>query len=214
LAKKEKNSILWCGRFLGLKQSIHALEAALNLKKQGYLFKLKFIGNGPEEERLKKFADENDLLNCVEFCDFMPPETIRAEMEKAEIYLFTSDKNEGWGAVLNESMNSACAVITSHAAGAAPYLVKDGENGLVYESGNVEMLTQKLKMLLDSSALVKKLGMNAYRTITETWNAEFAANRFIALVHELMSENKKPDIFSDGPCSIAKVISDDWDSFG
>ena len=49
-------------------------------------------------------------------------------MEKSEIFLFTSDKGEGWGAVLNESMNSACAVVASHAIGSVPFLLKDGEN--------------------------------------------------------------------------------------
>ena len=32
-------------------------------------------------------------------------------MEQADIYLFTSDRNEGWGAVANEAMNSACAMV-------------------------------------------------------------------------------------------------------
>ncbi len=210
LAKKEKNSILWCGRLLELKHPIHVLEAVLTLKKKGYSFRLKFIGNGPEEDHLKRFVLENGLSENVEFCDFIPPSQVRIEMERYSIFLFTSDKKEGWGAVLNESMNSACAVITSHAVGASQYLVKDGENGLIYESGNVEMLTQKLKMLLDSPDMTKRLGKNAYKTIIETWNAENAASRFITLAREIMRGNKKLDIFKDGPCSIAEVISDDW----
>ena len=34
-------------------------------------------------------------------------------MEKADIFLFTSDRREGWGAVANEAMNSACALVVS-----------------------------------------------------------------------------------------------------
>jgi hypothetical protein len=36
----------------------------------------------------------------------MPPEEVRVHMEQSNIYLFTSDFGEGWGAVLNEAMNS------------------------------------------------------------------------------------------------------------
>ena len=62
-------------------------------------------------------------------------------MEKSSIYLFTSNFDEGWGAVLNESMNSACAVISSHAAGATPFLISHNINGLLYTSGDVDELT-------------------------------------------------------------------------
>lgn len=51
----------------------------------------------------------------------MKASEVRSYMEKADIYLFTSDFNEGWGAVLNESMNSGCAVVASHAIGSVPF---------------------------------------------------------------------------------------------
>ncbi len=209
-SEKEQSTILWCGRLLGWKRPLDAANAALNLKNQGYSFKMKLIGNGEEEEKLKSFINENNLSNFVEMCGFLPPEQIRSEMEKSSIYLFTSNKQEGWGAVLNESMNSGCAVIASHAAGSSRYLIEDEENGLIYQSGNVEMLTDKLKTLLDSPETVKKLGVNAYKTITEKWNAETAAKRFIILAKSVLNQNKTLDLFPDGPCSIAPVISDEW----
>ena len=36
---------------------------------------------------------------------------------------------EGWGAVVNEAMNSGCAVVADHMIGAAPWLIRQGENG-------------------------------------------------------------------------------------
>ena len=79
----------------------------------------------------------------------MPPEEVRRHMEKADIYLFTSDFNEGWGAVLNESMNSGCAVVASHAIGSVPFLIKNGENGLIYENGNQLDLEKQVLRLLE-----------------------------------------------------------------
>lgn len=209
-AKKEPSTILWCARLLPLKRPMDVLNAALTLKNMGYQFTLSFIGNGEEEDKIKSFVNDNELAEYVKFQGFIPTDKVRIEMEKSSIFLFTSDKQEGWGAVLNESMNSGCAVITSHAAGSSKFLVKDGENGLIYEAGNVEMLTSKLKSLLDSPENTKKLGKNAYKTITEKWNPETAAIRFIILAKSILNGNKNPDLFPDGPCSIAPLISDEW----
>ena len=55
-------------------------------------------------------------------------------MAKSDIFIFTSDKNEGWGVVLNEAMSSACAVVANKAIGSVPFLIKDGLNGFTYST--------------------------------------------------------------------------------
>ena len=124
-------------------------------------------------------------------------------MEQSQIFLFTSDRNEGWGAVLNESMNSACAVVANRAIGSVPFLIDDGVNGDIYEDGNIDDLYQKVKAILDHPARRIEKSKNAYTTITEEWNAETAAERFVALVDEC---GAKPKPFHNGPCSTAERI--------
>ena len=140
----------------------------------------------------------------------MPPEQVRDYMEKAGIFLFTSDRQEGWGAVLNEAMNSGCAVVASDAIGSVPYLVKDRENGLVYHSGSVDELLEKVIWLLDCPEQQRRLGENACRTITELWNAQVAAERFIQLAQAILDGDPSPELFQEGPCSRAEVIREDW----
>jgi glycosyltransferase involved in cell wall biosynthesis len=139
----------------------------------------------------------------------MGPAEVRGHMEKAGVYLVTSDFNEGWGAVLNESMNSGCAVVASHAAGAVPFLMKHGENGLVYENGNAEDLYRKVKAVLLDPERQRELGRNAYRTVTELWNANTAAERFMIFAQEI-EEKGYCDLFDDGPCSPAPIIKNNW----
>jgi len=130
-------------------------------------------------------------------------------MEKADIFLFTSDYNEGWGAVLNESMNSGCAVVASHAIGSVPFLIRDNKNGLIYRNGDNEDLFQKVKYLIENPKERERIGRNAYFTLKELWNADLAAERFLSLVEDLMHQNKSTR-FSDGPCSPAKRITNWW----
>lgn len=205
MAEKDPARILWCGRFLKLKHPDDALAAAKRLREEGYHFRLDLIGCGAMEEMLRQLVKQWDMEDCVRFLGSMRPEAVREQMETAGIYLFTSDRQEGWGAVLNESMNSGCAVVASHAIGSVPFLVRDGGNGLVYESGNVDMLYEKIKYLLERPEEQRRLGAAAYRTIAESWNADTAADRLLALSEKLLAGEKNVKLFADGPCSGAKA---------
>ena len=207
---KQPASILWVARMIGLKHPEQTVEIASRLKKDGHSFKLSLIGNGELEDSVKKQIQDRELCDCVELLGTMKPEQVRRHMENSEIFLFTSDRNEGWGAVLNESMNSACAVIASHAIGSVPFLIKDGENGCIYEDGNLDELYSKVRDLLDDSAKRKRLARNAYQTIIGEWNSENAAKKLLHLFQELLSE--KPSLFpyADGVCSKAEILKDNW----
>ena len=131
-------------------------------------------------------------------------------MEKAEIFLFTSNREEGWGAVLNEAMNSKCAVVCSHACGSTPYLVCDGENGLVFESENFSDFYKKVRFLIDNPKAREEISNNAYLTIKDEWNAKTACDKLIALINEVLSGNKNPNPFNLGVCSKAEILKDNW----
>lgn len=209
-AVKQSSLILWCGRLLDWKHPELALEVALHLRGLGCDFKLMMIGDGPLRGKLQQLIFENDLQGSVSVCGEMTPDSVRNCMEEAGVFLFTSDRREGWGAVVNEAMNSGCAVVASDAAGSVPYLIRDGENGLVYHCGNLDDLVAKTKILLSEPQLQRELGGNAYRTILDEWNAELAAERVISLSEAVLEGEPSPDIFENGPCSRAQIIKDDW----
>ena len=210
VAKKQKNSILWAGRFLSLKHPEAPVEVAKRLAADGYEFELNMIGVGAELEKTKALVAAEGLGDRVHFLGSMKPEEVREYMEKSEIYLFTSDRGEGWGAVLNESMNSACAVVASHAIGSVPFLVKDTENGLIYRDGDIDDLYSKVKWLIENSGERIRLGEAAYRTMIEQWNAENAAKRFLSLAESVLAGDRHPSLFEDGVCSKAEILRDGW----
>lgn len=203
-------SILWAGRLIGWKHPEAAVQLAASLKEKGYSFRMSMIGNGEMEMQLHDMIREKGLEDCVEMLGAMPPEEVRRHMEKADIYLFTSDFNEGWGAVLNESMNSGCAVVASHAIGSVPFLIKNGENGLIYENGNQLDLGKQVLRLLEDGAFRKKIAENAYETMINLWNAETAAERFLTLTEKLLKNENTDSLFLDGPCSKAAILKNDW----
>lgn len=203
-------SILWVGRLIEWKHPESAILLAESLKYQGYNFKLSIIGYGPLEQKIQSMVDERELSDCVQILGAMSTMEVRTYMEKADIFLFTSDFNEGWGAVLNESMNSGCAVVASHAIGAVPFLIKNGENGLIYQSGSQAHLEKQVKKLLQDAAYRKKLGKKGYETIASVWNADVAACRFIELSAKILNGEKSVNLYDSGPCSKAEILENNW----
>ncbi len=209
IGAKNKKKILWCARLIPWKHPEAAIETAERLLKDGVDFEMDIIGDGELRDTLIRSIEEKGLKEKVRLLGTMEPAEVRAEMEKAGVFIFTSDFNEGWGAVLNEAMNSGCAVVSSHAIGATPFLVKHGENGLVYTNGNTADLYRKVKTLLLKTEKQTELGEKAYGTITKLWNASVAAKRFMALTEEI-KKNGNSELFEDGPCSKAEVIKNNW----
>lgn len=193
--------IMWCSRFLKLKHPELPVKLAAKLKKAGYKFKMNMYGGGEQLDATKRLAHKLNVEDVVCFCGNYPNQEILAAMRKHHIFLFTSDKNEGWGAVLNESMSSGCAVVASNRIGATPFLIKNGDNGLIFRSEDIDSLYMKVKSLLDNSQLRGRISQNAYRTMSEMWNPKSAAIRFLQLAENLQYGKDTP--FTDGPCSKA-----------
>ncbi len=205
IKNKEKSkpiNIVWVARFIKWKHPEKMIKLAKKLVKDGLEFKITMIGTGIMYEKIKEEIHKNNLENYVELTGAVESDKVRDYMEKANIFILTSGKQEGWGAVLNEAMNSACAVITDINVGAAPFLINDSENGLLYK--NFEELYMYTKNLIEDNKLRKKLYENAYKTILETWNSKNATNNLINLF-ESIKDGQEYKI-KDGPASKATPI--------
>lgn len=210
IESKKKNTLLWVARLIDLKHPEVPIEIARRLKQLGYRFELNMIGNGGREQDLKQQIADATVGDCVHLLGSLTPEAVRKQMEQTEVFLFTSDFNEGWGAVLNEAMSSGCAVVASHAIGSVPFLLKHGENGLIYQNGNLDDLFQKVKFLLDHPQKSRELGENAYETIDTKWNADIAASRLITLSSALMGGEDGNILFKEGICAPARILKNNW----
>lgn len=195
--------ILWVARLIKLKHPECVVYLAAYLKKMGYQFHIDIVGDGPMRNQISNMISSNDLESFISLRGVLNSQETRDLMELSDIFLFTSDSNEGWGAVINESMNSACAVVSSHVVGSAPYLIHDGETGLIYEYDNQESLFSKVRRLLDNPSLRENIARSAYLSIKEEWNAKVAVKRLFELVQLLKSN--KITTFLSGPCSQAQV---------
>ena len=201
--------LLWAARMIDWKHPEVPIKLVRKLKEslildQEIRYHLTMVGSGPLEEKMHRLAEELQVADLISFVGSQNPEQVRKLMERADIYLATSDYGEGWGAVINEAMNSGCAVVANKAMGAVPYLIDDCKNGYWYKNKDVEMLAVRAGMLIMNEAVRKDIGIAAYKTITEEWNGTIAADRVFRLAEDLLA-GRKPVVYETGPLSRCRL---------
>ncbi|MCR5304313.1 MAG: glycosyltransferase [Lachnospiraceae bacterium] len=197
-------SLVWAGRFIDWKHPDFPIRAASALKRKGVSFTLYMIGGGPLEDRLKALTAELSLTSCVEFTGYRTPDETRDIMDKCFVLLMTSDLREGWGAVVNEGMNSGCCPVASWEAGSVPYLVKDRDNGRIYRRGSYEDFERALMDVVSDPDHMHRMGERAYETIRDSWNGRIAADRLFEFTRSLLAGEMVPR--EEGILSRAEVI--------
>ena len=202
-AKRGETRIMWCARFLKWKHPELVVKLAKKLKASGYKFEIDMFGSGEESENIKSMAKAYDVTDVLSFKGNLPNDEILQQMRQHNIFLFTSDRHEGWGAVLNESMSNGCAVVASDKIGSVPFLIKHQVNGLIYKSGNMESLFSNVKFLLDNPNQVEIYAKEAYQTMQNEWSPKNAALNLMTLLEIIQNGNLKEYKKLDGPCSWA-----------
>jgi glycosyltransferase involved in cell wall biosynthesis len=177
------------------------IEAAHRLRERRCgEFQVEIIGEGKELPLLRRMVVAYSLEDLIHFHPPMSPEEVREKMRESHIYVLPSDYEEGWGAVINEAMDAGCCVVSSTGPGAAPWLIRHGETGFLFQSGNVENLTSCLAELVSFPESCRVIGERAQVSVRSRWSPEVVADRIIALSEGLLGRREMPN-YSDGPCS-------------
>ena len=203
-----KTEILWAARFIDWKHPELVVQLAKELKYQGKSFHITMIGDGELRPKVEEMIAAEGLEDVISLTGSQTPAQVRTAMENTSVFLMTSDRKEGWGAVMNEAMNSGCAVVADRMEGATLFLMKQGENGFWYKDASAKCLADLVGRLLEDKKLRETIGRNAYRTIADLWNARVAAERLLKMC-ETVAAGKEPEmLWTQGPCSKAEIIKE------
>lgn len=193
--------LMWCARFIDWKHPELPIHLADRLRKNGISFTLDMYGDGIMREALEQKSNELGLSDCVKFYGNIPNDHIHQAMQEHNIFLFTSDRGEGWGVVANEAMSEGCLLIGSDEIGAVPYLVNDGENGLIFKSRDLDSLYEKVDWAIEHSDVCLNIREAAKQSMKNVWSPENAAMSLLKLIDNLKQGKDTP--FDKGPCSPA-----------
>lgn len=199
-----RTTIMWCARFLRLKHPELPVILAERLKKRGYDFVIDMFGDGEKKDYVRSLIEKLNVGDVVKLYGNKPNSEILNEMRAHDLFLFTSDRHEGWGAVLNEAMSNGCVPIAADEIGSVPFLINNGENGFIFKSKDIVSLENRVIGLIENPKRMSQMSENARKTM-QLWSPKVAAQRLLQLIESIKEGAGTP--FGYGPCSKAEPIS-------
>lgn len=200
-AHNDRLNILWAGRFVDFKHPERMILLCSKLKAAGVDAAVTIVGNGGTlYEECVALAKQLGVEDMVSFAGSKTPAEVREYMRRADVFVSTSDRGEGWGAVINEAMNSGCVTVGTYEMGAAPYMIKNGENGLLYRARDIDAACRLIESVAGDRERRLKMGVKAYETARDIWNPSVAAKRLYEFICD--SEHNM-NRYKEGPLSKA-----------
>lgn len=156
------NFILLVGRDDPVKGIKYLIEAFSKIEKDFPDFKLILVGEGLPEGKLSLEEVKNKMKDC--YCLVLPSVT------------------EGLPRVIMEAMALQKPVVASNVGG-IPDLIKDGQNGFLFEVGNSNELAEKLRTLLNNKALAIEMGKRGREFIQSKFSNEKYIQNYIQMIN-------------------------------
>lgn len=194
LLPPSERRLLHIGRLVKWKRVDLLIEAFSQIVNQYPDTELVIVGDGPELENLKRQArlknlpiheagDNHNGQGGIRFTGAVyTPKTLGAYMNEATIYVLA-----GMGGLsINDAMTYGLPILCSTCDSTERDLVTDGVNGFFFKNDNAESLAEKIKTLLGSPTLCRKMGQASERIIREKINIETVSNRYLKAFEEIM----------------------------
>jgi len=142
---QKKNYLLCVGRLEQVKAFHHAIEGFAGIASKFPELRLKIVGKGSLEKKLKKKAFECSVIDRVDFEGFQ--KNIIPYYLYAKGTILTSSY-EGYPNVLLESISMNTPVIAFDCPGGTHEIIQNGLNGYLVNNQNIDDLKEKLSILL------------------------------------------------------------------
>lgn len=183
--KIKSNCLLFVGRLIKIKGVKYLIQAIPMIIKDFPEIKLLIIGNGPEENNLKKLTQELNLNKNIVFLGIIPHDDIHLYYKSADIFIgpsITSNKSgvEGFGIVFLEALSYKLPVIACDTGGIKE-IIKDKETGILIKEKEPDQISQAVILLLKDNGLREKLKTNGYQYVKENFNWQNIAKKYVDL---------------------------------
>ncbi len=157
---KPENRIVFTGRITGEKQIDKLLEAVA-IMPADLDVKVDLIGGGDQLKNLENLASKLGIADRVVFHGRVTDGKLRRTLTRATLFAMPSIA-ELQSISTMEAMASGLPVVAANAM-ALPHLVHDGENGFLFEPGNVQEFADRMERILrlpeDELAVMKNASL-------------------------------------------------------
>jgi len=176
-----KNFILFVGQLSKVKGVDILIEGFSKIEKEFPSFELLIVGEGEERKNLERMVKEKGLEKKIKFKGRLSLKQTKNLMKDC-YFLCLPSLSEGLPRVLMESMSLRKPAIATNVGG-IPELIKEGENGFLFEKGNVDDLIKKMRLLLKNKNLAIKMGERARAFIIQRFSNKKYIQNYIQMIN-------------------------------
>lgn len=187
ISKDKALNICFVGRLEKIKGCDILIKALQSLNDNNYICDI--YGEGSERKKLEQMVHETKLDKTIHFKGFS--NDVRELLPNYDLIILPS-RYEALPITLLEAMNSKTAIVCSDAGG-LPYVIKDGETGFLFNSGDFNDLGERIEWIAKNRDALKAVTENAYREFTE----KFTEEKMVQKTFDLLIKTSLPKRYEE-----------------
>jgi glycogen synthase len=176
--------LLYHGRVDARKGVLDLLDAVAMLAGTRPM-RLLISGIGPDSDAVATRVAELGLAETVELLGYVAYEDVPAVYRRGDIFV-SPTYAEGFSNTVLEAMACGLPVVSTRAVGVVD-CIRDGENGLLVEPGDIPALADALRRLLDDPPLRRRLAGAALREIRARYSWPAVAARITEVYERVLA---------------------------
>ena len=138
---------------------------------------LTLLGDGPLKSELEQYVIDYHFQN-VAFVGQVPNKEIYRYLNEADI-MVSSSRFDNMPVSVLEGFKAGLLVIASNVGG-VPYMIKDGQNGLLFESNDDRQMAEKMIEAVDNPEETRRMMANAHHCL-DAFKWESCREKLLAL---------------------------------
>jgi glycosyltransferase involved in cell wall biosynthesis len=171
------------GRLCEQKGQLLLIDAAQRLAENGIAFTLTLVGDGELRPAIEALISEHSLQGRVNITGWVSNDEVCRHIRQARALVLPSFA-EGLPVAIMEAMAVRRPVVSTFIAG-IPELVRDGENGWLVPSGDVDALVGALKTCLAApSDVLQRMSDAAFERVWRRHDLESETERLATLFNQ------------------------------
>ncbi len=159
----------YLGRIKKYKSVDHVISAFAKIAGEYPKAELLIVGDGDNVNDLKAIAHKTGFLSRISFTGKVS-EKEKVELVRSMTFLANPSAKEGWGLTVIEANACGKTVIAADVPGLRDSVV-DNRTGLLYRYGDIDLLAEKMRLLLSDARIRHDLEQEAIRWASKfTWD--------------------------------------------
>jgi len=176
------NSILSVGRLIKRKGFDKLILAANEVKQKNINIKLDIVGNGPEINLLNSLIENLGASKFIEIHDNIDNDQLAKFYLNADLFILANrmlenGDTEGCPVVFIEAMSYMLPLIGG-VGGGVDTAIKDGENGFIIDTSEVNSSSDKIGLILNDLSLIQSMSSCSKKKLIKDHNNDIISSKF------------------------------------